>query len=258
MERLQETRPAGITRSALRTWGMLFLAMGIAGKSLLQNGLLNMTQITPQQLLELMQSSDSAMLYATLALGMRALETCAVPIFAFLLVDGVLHTSNFGRYCLRVTAMALASELPFNLADGGKLLDLSSRNPALGLVMGLILLHYYQRFAGTGVKALLAKGGLTLCAILWCSMLRIEYGGSLVFVVAVMWACWNKPLMRNIAGATASLVCSLNSLFFMASPMGVLAVHFYNGEKGEENRLVNYLAYPVLLLALGLAGMYLV
>ena len=43
----------------------------------------------------------------------------------------------------------------------------------------------------------------------------------------------------------------------MAAPMGFLAIHFYNGEKGEENRLVNYLAYPVILLAVGLAGAFL-
>ena len=39
--------------------------------------------------------------------------------------------------------------------------------------------------------------------------------------------------------------------------MGFMPIHFYRGEKGEENRLLNYLAYPVLLLAAGLAGMFL-
>ena len=31
-----------------------------------------------------------------------------------------------------------------------------------------------------------------------------------------------------------------------------MALHFYEGNKGEENRLVNYLAYPVILMACGL------
>ena len=43
-------------------------------------------------------------------------------------------------------------------------------------------------------------------------------------------------------------------MFYMASPMGFLAVHLYNGEKGEQNRLVNYLTYPALLLLTWLAA----
>lgn len=40
----------------------------------------------------------------------------------------------------------------------------------------------------------------------------------------------------------------------MAAPMGFLAIHFYNGEKGPENRIVDSLAYPALLLVVGAAG----
>jgi hypothetical protein len=36
--------------------------------------------------------------------------------------------------------------------------------------------------------------------------------------------------------------------------MAFLAIHFYNGEKGGDNKPVTYLSYPVLLLAFGLAA----
>ena len=42
----------------------------------------------------------------------------------------------------------------------------------------------------------------------------------------------------------------------LAAAMGFLAIHFYNGEPGEGNRVVNYLFYPVCLLVIGLAAMY--
>ena len=41
------------------------------------------------ELLEMMQGSDNVMILATVTLILQALETCAVPIFAFLLVDAV-------------------------------------------------------------------------------------------------------------------------------------------------------------------------
>ena len=40
--------------------------------------------------------------------------------------------------------------------------------------------------------------------------------------------------------------------------MGFLVVHFYNEERGEGNRLVSYLFYPVILLVVGLAAQLIV
>lgn len=257
MERIRDTKSSGITGGALRTWGMLFLAVGIVGTGILQNRLLRLEEVSPQQLLEAMQSSSSVMMYATLALVMRALETCALPIFAFLLVEGALHTANFRNYCLRVAGLAVLSEIPYNLAITGRAMELSSRNPAFGLLIALVMLWLYGRFSGKSAARIFVRFLVTIAAFLWCTMLSVEYGGCLVFLTAVLWAFREKPLIRNMAGAMAALLCTLSSMFFMAAPMGFLAVHFYNGEKGEQNRAVSYLAYPVLLLVVWLAGQFL-
>ncbi|MGM9549734.1 MAG: TraX family protein [Faecousia sp.] len=254
MERIPTTKPSGIRTNALHAWGMLFTAFGIVGQSILQNRLLGIGQISAQALLEAMQESDGTMLIATLALVLHALETCAVPIFAFLLVEGYQHTSSFRKYILRVLGVAVVSEVPYNLAMGGRLLDFSSRNPVFGLVLGLIVLYLYDRYGEKTAKYTIGKVVITIAALLWPLMLGIEYGSCVVLTVAVLWAFRKKPLMRNFAGATVSIVCSLYSPFFLAAPMGFLAVHLYNGEKGAENRLANYLAYPLLLLVIGLAG----
>ena len=134
-------RSSGISSNGLRTWGMFFLLAGMLGKSILQNGLLNLGAVSFGQLLEQMQTSRAAMLYATLALVLQAMETCAVPIFAFLLVEGVEHTSSLRNYALRVAGLAVLSELPYNLATSGKLLDTTSRNPVFGLVVCLVMVY---------------------------------------------------------------------------------------------------------------------
>lgn len=257
MERIRDAKNAGITSAGLRTWGMLFLLVGIVGKSILQNRLLHLGTVTPQQLLEAMQGSNAVMLYATLALVMQALETCAVSIFAFLLAEGVQHTSNFRDYCFRVTGLALLSEIPYNLAVSGMPVDWSSRNPVFGLVVCLVLLFFYRRFPEKKAGHLLLRGLVTAAALVWCSMLSIQYGSGLVVIFVVLWAFRAKPMIRSIAGASASMLCCLFSMFFMAAPMGFLTIHFYNGEKGADNRLVNYLTYPVMLLVTGLVGILL-
>ena len=66
--------------------------------------------------------------------------------------------------------------------------------------------------------------------------------------------------MQVFCGCVATFLCSVIDLGTMASigcfiaPLTFMLVHFYNGERGEGNRYVNYLAYPAMLLALGLAA----
>lgn len=237
----------GIHSGALRTWGMLFVAAGVISRSVLQRSMLGMGGISGAQLLEIM-STESAMNIATAALVLQVLEACAVPIFACLLVEGFAHTSDFKNYLLRVLGLAVLSELPYNLAISGKLLDFSSRNPVFGVALGLIVLAFYKYYADRNAKNIAVKTVVTLAAVMWVGMLDIEYGVPMVLVSAVLWAFRSNTLLANVAGATVSIVCSLSSLFMMAAPMGFLAVHSYNGEKGESNRTVDYLAYPVLLL----------
>lgn len=257
MEQIQRRKRNGIHSGALRTWGMLFVAAGVISRSVLQMRLLGMGSISGAQLLEVMSASDSAMSIATVALVLQVLEACAVPIFAALLVEGFKNTSNFKNYLLRVVGLALLSELPYNLAISGKLLDFSTRNPVFGIALGLIVLAFYKYYGGKGVKNIAIKTLVTLAAVMWVGMLGIEYGVPVVLVSAVLWALRGNTLLANVAGATVSIVCSLSSLFMMAAPMGFLAVHSYNGEKGESNRLVDYLAYPVLLLGTFLVGLVL-
>lgn len=125
-------RSSGISSNGLRTWGMFFLLAGMLGKSILQNGLLNLGAVSFRA-----AAGADADLPAQRCCMQRwrcswqAMETCAVPIFAFLLVEGVEHTSSLRNYALRVAGLAVLSELPYNLATSGKLLDTTSRQPGV-------------------------------------------------------------------------------------------------------------------------------
>lgn len=254
MERIRDQKASGLNSNGLRTWATVFLALGIVGRSILQNRILCLGQMSPMELLEAMQGSRTVMILATAALVLQALETCAVPIFAFLLVEGASHTANLPQYILRVAFTALVSEIPYNLAMSGTFLDFTSRNPVFGSVIGLLMLWFYRYWEGKTLPRVLIRVAVTLAAMLWCIMLSVSFGPALLLILAVLWALREKPMLRSMAGAMAALVCSVGSLFYMASPMGFLAVHFYNGEKGTDNRTVSYLAYPVLLLAVWAVG----
>jgi len=255
MERLaRQEKRNGMTRTALRLWGMFFLIAGICGEGLIQNRLLGMGTVTNQQLLDAMTADTSVMVLATLALVLQAVQVCAIPVFCFLLVEGFQHTRDEIKFFLRVAGVALLSELPYNLAVSGSLWDLSSRNPAIGAALSLLMLIFFKRFEGKGFGKTLIKLLIGFCGILWCSMLKIRDGQICIVMVGMLWVCRNRQQFRILAGCIAAALCALFSPFYLAAPMGFLVVHGYRGEQGEENRLVNYLAYPVLLLFVGIAG----
>ncbi len=258
MERLEPNRPSGIGKNALRTWGMLFMAADVISCALLQNRLLGLGTISTGQLLQSLQASNDAMTIATIAIVLKVLGVCAVPVFAFMLAEGAKHTSNFRAYLIRILGLAVVSEIPYNFAYSGKLLDFSTRNPVFGLVFALLVLYFFQRYDRKKAGDLLIRVIVTLAAMGWCVMLGIGQGCAVVLVTVVLWVLWDKPLLRNIAGATVLMLCSVFSIFLMAAPMSFLAIHFYNGEQGEENRMITYGAYPSLLVLAALAGMILI
>lgn len=258
MERLgNHYKKTGITVNALRTWGMIFLAAGILGRGVLQNHILGFSGMNTQQMLAVMQSSETAMNYATFSIALQALETCAAPIFAMLLVEGMVHTSDFNKYFTRILGISLVTEIPYNLAMGRGILDFSSRNPMFSLALAMLLVFFYQRYAEKGAKNLLIKVLVTLAGFLWVKMLNIEFGAPMLVITLVLWRFRNKPVYRNFIGASAAIACSLLSPYFLASPMSFLALHMCNWERGEENRVINYLMYPGMLLLAFLVGKFL-
>ena len=254
MERLSTERPSGLSGNMLRVWGILFLLAGIVSRGILQTRLLGVGSSTNQQLLELMQKDPNAMAITTAALVMQAIECCAVPIFAFLLVEGFCHTKDWKKYALRISGVALLSELPYNLVASSQVLDMSSRNPVFGLLLGMVVLYFFRRYEEKGTKNTMVKLCVVVAAILWAEMLRVEHGTLIMVSVSVLWLLRNKTNLRALGGAVAGMVCVVFSPFYLATAMGFLPIHLYNGEQGNGNRWVNYLVYPVLLLIVGVLG----
>lgn len=249
--------PNGRDAASIRKWAMIFLAAGIIGQSVIHNGLLSAHAITQEQLLSAMDADSSLMGLVTVALVCKILETCAAPLFAFLLVEGFLRTASFERYLIRVGALALVSEIPFNMAYSGKFLDLGSRNPVFGLFISLIMLYFYSRYDQKSLKNILMKLVITAAAFLWCVMLGIDQGRCLVVLVGILWLVRDKSNVRSLYCFMGTMVCTLFSIYYMGSCLACIMLHRYNDERGEQNGKLNYAFYPVLLLVAGAAGMIL-
>lgn len=256
-ERLSSRREkTGIDRSTLHLCGVILLALGMLSRGVLQNRLLGVTTGSSQQLLEILDMSGG-MTAAAVALALEALESCAVPIFATLLLDGFLRTGSFRKYLLRVLAVAAVSEVPYNLLISGKLWDVSSRNPVFASVLVLIMLYLYHTYEERTFRNGSIKLFVTVAALLWAVIFRVQYGVSLLVVVCVLWTFRDRKALKNFLGAAAAICCCIGNPLYMFSPFGFLIAHGYNGEQGNPNRMLRYALYPLLLVLVYAVGLLL-
>lgn len=249
-EETLDTRPQGLSLAAIRTVAAVLLAVGVVGAALLEKEILG--QQSGEGLLTLLEQSPDLMGAVTAAVVCRAVYSCAVPLYAFLLVEGFSHTRDFRRYLLRVLLLALACEIPYNLATTGGVLALSGRNPVFGVLLALVMLYLYGYLPKR--YTLLCGAAVTFAAILWAALLGIDQGEELILLTAVLWFLRDRPRYRGLIGCLAAFACCLFSPYYVVAPMSLLLVHLYSGEKGAQNPALNYLLYPVLLLALAVAG----
>ena len=246
--------PQGRDAASIRKWAMIFLTIGIIGRSVVQLALLNMNTVTGEELLNSMQADPMAMALVTVALVFKIVETCAAPLFAFLLVEGFQRTSSFEKYLVRIGAVALISELPYNLAYSGKLLDLNSRNPVFGLFICLVMLFFYGRYVDKGIKNTALKAMITVAAFLWCLMLHIDQGICLVVMVAMLWFARSKSNVRAVLGFSSAMICTIFDMYYIGSCLSFIMLHRYNEERGEQNEKLNYAFYPAALLVIGIVA----
>lgn len=255
MERLNQPTKKGPGKHQVLLWGILFLLAGVLGRCILQNKVLQMGSLTSQQLLEAMSASNT-MAAATAALVMQALETCAIPVFAFLLVDGYEKYRSRKTMLLYLVIAAAVSEIPYNYAMYGQLLHTASRNPAFAMVIGMAVLYFFNRYREKSFANVLVKIFVAMAAVLWAVILNVDHGAALLVVTITMWALRGKKHFLTLFGGAAASACVLFSPFYIVSAMGIFPVHLCREEETEDPALLPYLIYPILLCAAALLSIF--
>ena len=166
----------------------------------------------------------------------RMIGRVSFPIFLFLIVEGFVHTKDIKKYIIRLTIFAVLSEVPFDLAFWGGVVNIQHQNVMWSLLISVIMLYFMKKYRDFSV----VFAGIA-CAIAWGIKCDYEYYGPLA--VACMYLLRERTLYKNIATA----------LIFSFEPAAIFAlipINMYNGEKGRSLKYLFYFFYPVHLLIL--------
>jgi len=192
----------------------------------------------------------------------RWIGRIAFPLYAFLIVQGFMHTRSRLRYAARLAILAVLSEIPFDLAFSGEILEFLTNNVFFTLLAGLLLIWGISRLetlCSKIINPLLRRGALLaggiflyICAgFVITSIFNSDYGLSGISAVLLIYLLRKWPAAAVMAGGIATIVLNL-SLMQVFSLAAVIPVLLYNGKKGPSGKVFFYGFYPIHLLLLWL------
>lgn len=116
-------RVPSITADGLKKFACVIVLLQTFGATVIEKGLINIDQYTKAGLSEALAEDSQLMIYAGLGSVLQLLGGLAVPFFAYLLVEGFYHTSSYKKYLSAIAFFAFLSEIPYDFAYSGKLID---------------------------------------------------------------------------------------------------------------------------------------
>ena len=179
----------------------------------------------------------------------------AFPLFMFFLVEGFFKTGNRFKYLLNLIIFGIISEIPFDLFQSAVLFQPNSNNVMFTLALALVMIWVIDELKVP--KSYIIPPVLwfpvsiiiviTVCLLSMIWGLDYEYHGILIAYFFYIFR--NNPILSIIGGY----------LSIFKTPWALLGFGLtltYNGKRGKQNKILNYLFYPVHLLILGLLRLY--
>ncbi len=176
----------------------------------------------------------------------------AYPIFLYFLVEGFFKTKSRARYLRSLLIFAILSEVPFDLFSTRTFFEPNANNILFTFAMVLVTLWGIDSLKTKLPKAVWYPLSIVIVAVmcLVAMLTGVDYeyhailGGYFFYL-------FHEVYPVSIPFAFASMYKEPGAL------LGFGFMLTYNGERGKQNKWLNYAFYPVHMLILGLLRLWL-
>ncbi len=193
------------------------------------------------------------------------------PIYAFLIVEGYFHTSNFRKYMKRLFLFAVLSEIPFNLMMASSLFFPLHQNVLWSFLISLGLIHWNEKTKDKPVWKRILVGICTLCiAYIGGIITFVDYYNAGILMVLTFYFFRGKKWWNylgqllcmwyvnfELLGGFVYEISLFGSTFSIARQgialLSLIPIWLYSGKQGYHNKKFQYacyLFYPVHMLIL--------
>lgn len=199
------------------------------------------------------------------------------PIFAFMISEGFIHTSNLKKYILRLLGFAIVSEIPFNLFYGGSWFYPYHQNVMFTLLFGLLAIMLIDKAKKNPNVKTIVKTVLLLILLGIASFIGFVDYGFWGFLTVVMFYLFRSFPFAWVAQLVAMLLMNLILFEGQQIPLEIfgethyiatqgfavfslIPIWLYGGRKGRSSKIMQYgfyAFYPVHMILIYLAVTYL-
>lgn len=236
-----------LTADWLKNFACIVMLIQTIGVVVIEKGIINLDSYTQAELSQAMARDNHLMFMAGAGSIMQLIGGLAVPIFAFLLVEGFLNTSDYRRYSLSIVIVTLVSEVPYDFAMSRSFFNLKSQNAMVSVCICLFMLYFLRMFnERKGILRYIIQFVIVFCAVLWATLLRAQYGLCMVLLAAVFYLLYSRHVLKTILGVIVSLL-------YVTGPLSFYIIWCYDGQrKNKIPKYVYYALYPLHLLFFGI------
>lgn len=187
----------------------------------------------------------------------------AFPIFAFLITEGYIHTSNINKYIKRMVIFAIITEIPFNLMVSASPIYPFHQNVLWTFVISLLTLKYLS-FDNT--KNIFKSILIILLAIIIATVTMCDYFGAGVMMVVGFYIFRKSKLLQLLMMIYVNMILLQGysypidiagyTYYFPQQGFALLSLIFiwlYNGKQGYHAKwfkIFCYAFYPLHMLIL--------
>ena len=195
------------------------------------------------------------------------------PIFAFMISEGFIHTSNLKKYILRLLAFAVISEIPFNLFYGGSWFYPYHQNVMFTLLFGLLAIMLIDKAKKNRDAKTIVKSALLVILLGIASFICFVDYGFLGFLIIIMFYLFRNFPFAWLAQLAAMVIinCELfEGQFIVVDLFGksfefatqgfavfsLIPIWLYGGRKGKSSKIMQYgfyAFYPLHMIIIYLA-----
>ncbi len=235
------------TMDGLKEFTAVMTVIANFGIAIVQNGIIHLDRYTQESLSQALADDSRLMFISGVGVIMQLMAGMAVTLSAFLLVEGFKNTSDVKKYLLRMAFFALISEIPYDLAIHGEILEFSGQNVFVSLLISLLMVYFLDMLKeGKGVVPTLMRCMVVLGGLVWVSVFRGAYGLCIVPLSAVFYLCYTRNVLKTVLGVIISLLYVTGPITFY----GIWCCNYVR--KDRFPKLAYYVLYPAHLLLFGL------
>lgn len=179
----------------------------------------------------------------------------AFPLFSFFIVEGFFRTHSRKKYLINLLFFAVISEIPYDMFSSKVFLEFRLNNVLFSLALSLISIWILDEFRNKYEEKLgnfWILFSIPLLIVMYFVSIFVsgDYDFHAIMTAFFFYIFYDKPL-------TSAFFAYISIIKEWWSILGFGLTIMYNGKKGKQNKIFNYLFYPVHLFILGLLRMYL-